>query len=220
MYVFTSAYKDVRLSSRQSGSEMRADTRARRQAQIEEVAYRLLQTRGYAATSMLAVAREAHASNETLYRWYGDKNGLFTSMVENNARAIRQALEQALHDRTDPFACLEAIAPLLLSMVLGERAISLNRAAAADESGQLGAAIAAGGRETIFPLVEELMRRGLSSGTLGAPSAAVAAELFLRLLIGDQQIRRVIHVLSEPSSDQIALGAAEALAAFRRACAT
>ena len=199
---------------------MRADTRARRQAQIEEVAYRLLQIRGYAATSMLAVAREAHASNETLYRWYGDKNGLFTSMVENNARAIRQALEQALHDRTDPFACLEAIAPLLLSMVLGERAISLNRAAAADESGQLGAAIAAGGREAIFPLVEELMRRGLSSGMLEAPSAAVAAELFLRLLIGDQQIRRVIHVLSEPSPDQIALGAAEALAAFRRACAT
>ena len=105
-------------------------------------------------------------------------------------------------------------------MVLGERAISLNRAAAADESGQLGAAIAAGGRETILPLVEELMRRGLSSGTLGAPSAAVAAELFLRLLIGDQQIRRVIHVLSEPSPDQIALGAAEALAAFRRAWAT
>ena len=81
MYGFTLAYKDVRLSSRQSGSEMRADTRARRQAQIEEVAYRLLQIRGYAATSMLAVAREASASNETLYRWYGDKNGLFTSMV-------------------------------------------------------------------------------------------------------------------------------------------
>ena len=188
VYGFTSAYKDVRLSSRQSGGEMRADTRARRQAQIEEVAYRLLQTRGYAATSMLAVAREASASNETLYRWYGDKNGLFTSMVQNNARAIRQALEQALHDRTDPFACLDAIAPLLLSMVLGERAISLNRAAAADESGQLGAAIAAGGREAIFPLVEELMRRGLSSGMLEAPSAAVATELFLRLLIGDQQI--------------------------------
>ncbi|WP_237352646.1 TetR family transcriptional regulator [Rhizobium leguminosarum] len=44
---------------------------------------------------MLDIAKAAKASNETLYRWYGDKNGLFQTMVESNARATKTALDAA-----------------------------------------------------------------------------------------------------------------------------
>ncbi|WP_137390976.1 TetR/AcrR family transcriptional regulator [Rhodoligotrophos defluvii] len=198
---------------------MREENRAERHRQIEEAAYKVLQKRGYGGTSMLAIAKEAKASNETLYRWYRDKRGLFKTMVESNAKATTATLEFAISDGADPLKTLEAVAPVLLSMLLGERAILLNRAAASDESGELGATIAAAGRERVFPLIEALIERGIRAGTLTAPSARTATEWFLNLLIGDQQIRRAIRALSLPSEREIRERAVTAMVAFRKLCA-
>ncbi|QIA22253.1 MULTISPECIES: TetR/AcrR family transcriptional regulator [unclassified Mesorhizobium] len=199
---------------------MREDTKAARRAQIERAAYKLLKERGYGGTSMLGIAKEAKASNETLYRWYGDKKGLFKTMVENNARTTKAALDAAIRDDADPLVTLEDVAPILLSMLLGERAISLNRAAASDESGELGATIAAGGRDSVFPLIEKLIQRDLESGALVAPSARIAADWFLNLLIGDLQIRRVIHSLPVPSDKDVRSRVTAAISAFKRLCST
>ncbi|MBY5327316.1 TetR/AcrR family transcriptional regulator [Rhizobium leguminosarum] len=197
---------------------MREDTKTRRQAEIETAAYELLKERGYRSTSMLDIAKAANASNETLYRWYGDKNGLFKTMVESNARATKAALDAAIRDDMDPLETLGHVAPILLSMLLGDKAISLNRAAAADESGELGATIAAAGRDSVFPLIEKLIGRGLETAALAAPSAGVAAEWFLSLLIGDLQIRRVNRTLPEPSDETIRARAAAAMSAFGKLC--
>ncbi|RJT38582.1 TetR/AcrR family transcriptional regulator [Mesorhizobium waimense] len=198
---------------------MRADNRAERQAEIEKAAYELLQTKGYRGTSMLSIAKLAKASNETLYRWYGDKNGLFKTMVESNARTTKEALATAIMDGTDPIAALRHVAPILLSMLLGQEAIALNRAAAADESGELGRAIAAGGRDSVFPLIETLMLRGVESRSLAAPSASAAADWFLSLLIGDLQIRRVNRTLPLLSDADVVARASTAVGAFRKLCA-
>ncbi|RWH72400.1 MAG: TetR/AcrR family transcriptional regulator [Mesorhizobium sp.] len=199
---------------------MREDTKAARRAQIERAAYKLLKERGYGGTSMLGIAKEAKASNETLYRWYSDKKGLFKTMVENNARTTKAALDAAIRDEADPLVTLEEVAPILLSMLLGERAISLNRAAASDESGELGATIAAGGRDSVFPLIEKLIQRGLETSALAAPSARIAADWFLNLLIGDLQIRRVIHTLPVPSDKDVDSRVVAAISAFRKLCST
>lgn len=199
---------------------MREDTKAARQAEIEKEAYKLLTERGYRGTSMLGIAKAAKASNETLYRWYGDKNGLFKTMVESNARATKAALDVAIRDDIDPLTTLEHVAPILLSMLLGDKAISLNRAAASDESGELGATIAAGGRDAVFPLIEKLIERGLEMGALAAPSASVAAEWFLSLLIGDLQIRRVIRTLPAPLDKDAHSRATAAVSAFKKLCGT
>ncbi|MBY5782557.1 TetR/AcrR family transcriptional regulator [Rhizobium leguminosarum] len=197
---------------------MREDTKTRRQAEIETAAYELLKERGYRSTSMLDIAKAAKASNETLYRWYGDKNGLFKTMVESNARATKAAFNTAIADDVDPLETLGRVAPILLSMLLGDKAISLNRAAAADESGELGATIAAAGRDSVFPLMEKLIGRGLETAALAAPSAGVAAEWFLSLLIGDLQIRRVNRTLPEPSDENIRARATAAMSAFGKLC--
>ncbi|NNH81544.1 TetR/AcrR family transcriptional regulator [Rhizobium laguerreae] len=197
---------------------MREDTKTRRQAEIETAAYELLRDRGYRSTSMLDIAKAAKASNETLYRWYGDKNGLFKTMVESNARATKAALDAAIRDDVDPLETLTQAAPILLSMLLGDKAISLNRAAAADESRELGATIAAAGRDSVFPLIEKVIGRGLETAALAAPSAGVAAEWFLSLLIGDLQIRRVNRTLPEPSDENIRARAAAAMSAFGKLC--
>lgn len=46
-----------------------------RRERIEETAYAVLKESGYKAASLLAIARRASVSNETLYNWYGNKQG-------------------------------------------------------------------------------------------------------------------------------------------------
>ncbi|WP_372990533.1 TetR/AcrR family transcriptional regulator, partial [Sulfitobacter sp.] len=111
---------------------MRAETRTHRQEQIEVAAYKLLEQKGFAGTSMQGIARLAKASNETLYNWYGDKQGLFKALVARNADEVKSLLEEELDAQRDALGILGLLGPRLLSLLLGPRAIALNRAAAAD----------------------------------------------------------------------------------------
>ncbi len=190
---------------------MEGDRRAERERAIEAAAYEVLAERGYGGTSMLLVARRAKASNETMYRWYGDKNGLFAAMVRRNAQAAGERLEAALSGDQGAGAILREVAPILLQLVLGERAVALNRAAAADPTGDLGRIIAEGGRRRIVPLIATLLRRerpDIDGDDL--------AELFIALVIGDQQVRRIVGDLSPPDEAAIARRVAWALEAFGR----
>ncbi|MFV0245965.1 MAG: TetR/AcrR family transcriptional regulator [Qingshengfaniella sp.] len=176
---------------------MNAQEKEKRHKAIADAAYELLTRYGYAATSMLRIAKQARASNETLYRWYGNKDGLIQAMVEDNALAARKMLTAALDTDDDPRAALEQIAPVFLGMVLGDRAVLLNQAAAADPTGRLGAAVSAGGRAQVMPLMEQLMARILASADHPAdhtpPSPGDCAAWFVSLLVGDLQVRRIIH---------------------------
>lgn len=178
---------------------MRDAAKIKRQRQIESAAYAVLEEKGYAGTSMLAIARRARASNETLYNWYGDKTGLFRALVARNAAEVKTMLEDRIAAGGNALQTLQTLGPLLLGVLTGARAVALNRAAAADPSGELGAAIAAEGRETVAPLVARVFDQARSQGHLAFTDLNAATEVYLNLLIGDLQIRRVIGRLAEPN---------------------
>lgn len=171
---------------------MRTDKKQKRHQEISEAAYALLDKHGYGGTSMLSIAKAAGASNETLYRWYGDKQNLFAAMVQDNAAAVKVNLEASLESDGDPLEALSVIGTKLLALLTSERAIALNRAAAADNSGALGAALAEAGRGIIVPLLEQLFQRIAQEAHLPIADTSAAVEIYLGLLIGDLQIRRVI----------------------------
>lgn len=193
---------------------MREDTRAARQAQIEQAAYEVLEEKGYAATSMLAIARRARASNETLYNWYGDKTGLFRALVVRNADAVRQMLEAALAQDAPALSTLEALGPELLALLTSSRAVQLNRAAAADPTGELGALLSEQGRETVAPLIGAVLERARAAGLVDYETTGEAVGLYLDLLVGDLQIRRVIGRAPQPDEVAIAERARRALDRF------
>ncbi|MEM9031808.1 MAG: TetR/AcrR family transcriptional regulator [Pseudomonadota bacterium] len=169
---------------------MRDERRAQRRDQIEAAAYRVLERAGYGGATMAEIAREARASHETLYRWYGDKAGLFRALVVRNAEEVRASLEDA--GEHDPIATLSQTGPRLLALLTGERAVSLNRAAAADRTGELGGVLAEYGRDTVMPLIARSLEAARASGQIDFDESASAADLFVTLLVGDLQIRRVI----------------------------
>ena len=180
---------------------MKAETRTQREQQIEQAAYRLLEEKGYKATSMLAIAKLARASNETLYAWYGNKQTLFRNLIEKNAERVGRELETALQAPGGLEGALDRIGSLLLELVSGERAIILNRAAAADvnDTGTLGQTLAAAGRDTVLPSIARLFQRAIDDGTLVSVSSLEIAETYIGLLVGDLQVRRVIGAIDAPS---------------------
>lgn len=156
---------------------MRDEAREKRRDEIEKAAYQILEQKGFAGLSILAVAKAAKTSNETIYRWYGDKIGLFRALIDRNADVIA--------DRISDKADLVSLGITLLATLTGPRAIALNRAAAADPSGGLGRAIAEGGRARIMPKIASVIERTSLSGN---PSEI--AEIWISLLLGDLQVRR------------------------------
>lgn len=180
---------------------MREDNKQQRKQQIETAAYALLAEKGFQNMSVLAVSKAAKASNETLYRWYGDKIGLFKALIETNAEHVAERLRQALGQSAQLDQALEDLGPVLLSMLIGDRAVALNRAAAADASGALGEALAQEGRGKVFPLIVALFEKMVAQGRLKGSPPEIAA-LYVDLLVGDLQIRRATGALG-PLRDRV-----------------
>lgn len=180
---------------------MREEKRSLRQQQIEAAAYEVLEAKGYGGTSMQGIAKRARASNETLYNWYGDKQGLFQALVTRNAEEVKSHLEAELETDHEALSILGTLGPKLLNLLTGDRAVALNRAAAADSSGELGATLSKAGREAIFPLLEKVLLRAQQEGQLHFDASEEAVGLYLDLLIGDQQIRRVVGRLPAPTEE-------------------
>lgn len=197
---------------------MRDEKRAARETQILDAAFAELLERGYRGTTMLAVAKRAGASKETLYSWYGDKRGLFAALVKSNAASIEALLSDALAKEADPRKTLHQLGPLLLDLLLGERAVAINRAAAADvaEGGALGKALAESGRERILPLICQVLLQARTAGFLDFDDVKEAAETYLGLLLGDRPVRRIIGVAAQPSKAEQAARAEAALTRFLR----
>ena len=185
-----------------------------RRARIEAAAHDVLAEKGYKSTTMLAIAKRARASNETLYRWYGSKAALFAELVKANAAEVRERLDAT--SQLPPLERLRAVAPILLAMVTGERAIALNRAAAADhsETGTLGPAIAAHGRDAVAPLIGAALIGAREEGAISFDDPKEAASDFINLLIGDLQVRRGIGAVAPLTEEETEVRAASAFAKF------
>ncbi len=212
---------DAQSPAAGADTDLREDSprQAERRRAIEAAAYDVLAEVGYRSASLLAIAKRAHASNETLYQWYGSKQALFRSLVADNAAEVRELLLGLSAGEGGALAVLEALGPLLLGLVSSDRAIRLNRAAAADvdDGGTLGAAVAQAGREAVLPLLSELLQRLVAEGQIAVVDEGelqAAAETYVALLLGDWQIRRVIGVMAEPTPAQVRARAAQALQQF------
>jgi AcrR family transcriptional regulator len=168
----------------------------------------LLVERGYQHTTMAAVAQRAGSSKETLYAWFGSKQGLFTALVRRQAEAANQAVAGAFEaagaaDRgrsSDPAEVLTAFAANLLRLLVGERSVALNRAAIAElgggspagraaPTGELAAMLLAQGRHRTGPIVEAYLARLAALGQLRIDDPADAFRLLYGLVVQDLQIR-------------------------------
>ena len=180
---------------------------------VLDAAFELLAERGYRGTTMAAVAERAGSSKETLYAWFGSKQGLFTALIRRQAEATNRAVAAALDagdHGSDPATTLTAFATNLLRLLLGGRSVALNRAAITElggsagdqEPGALAATLLAQGRHRTGPLVETYLARLAAAGQLRIDDPAEAFQLLYGLVVRDLQIR---VLLGEPPPEEAAL---------------
>ena len=178
---------------------MTPEAKSEREAQIAEAAYAVLAEKGFAGLSMLAVAKRAKASNETLYRWYGDKTGLLRALIARDAAELAEALDMLLMRGGDAAQTLDAVGACLLDKLLSARSVALIRAAAADSGDSLGIALKAAGQESLMPRLVPLFVRLKARGRVRSP-AAKAAELWIDVLLGDWVLRGVTGAMGPPDA--------------------
>lgn len=192
--------------------------RDERHAEIQAAAFALLKEVGYKKTSMLLIAKRAQASNQTLYAWYSNKQELFRSIIERFGAAVREQLEAALAQDSDPLSALHALGPALLQFTTDEHAIIMNRAAVIDaaETGVLAQAIDEVARGVLFPLICALMDKLVRTGVF-APTAEPdeAAQTYVALLFGEAQLRQAMGTLPAFGPAEVAV---QADRAFKLTC--
>ena len=196
-----------------------SDKQTERRAQIETAAFAVLEKVGYKKASMLQIAKQAKASNETLYAWYGNKQTLFSNLISANAGMVEDALNAAIEGDNNSEDALLAVARLLLQFTATDKAIIINRAAVADvqDTGLLAKAIEENARQVMYRKLESLMGKLAASGQYhfdGTPSEA--AQVFVSLVIGELQMQQALGSIAPLTDEEIAKRAKKACAFFGR----
>jgi AcrR family transcriptional regulator len=194
-----------------------------RRNEILDVALAVLEERGYRDASMREIAHRARASKETLYSWFGDKSSLFEQLVSWQAERLDEALARSLQpDGDEAAAVLRAFAVELLRLLLGERAIIINRVAISEfpTNPTFARILASRGRGSVVPKLENYLEEQQTRGRFRFRDAEYAAEVLVGLVVGDQQVRRLLGSLPQPEPTQVEARANRAVDAFLTLFAT
>ncbi|PLX36475.1 MAG: TetR family transcriptional regulator [Hyphomicrobiales bacterium] len=177
-----------------------------RQKDVLDTALALLVEAGDAFT-MAQVARRASCSKETLYKWFGDRDGLLTAMVRWQASRVRFAATGRENlDAASLAASLEEFAANWLKVLTGKTSIALNRVAVASaraEERTLGDIVLENGPFAMAKRLKPLLELGREKGLLVFEDADTAFRSFFGLVIGDVQIRLLLGDKPNHTDDEI-----------------
>ena len=188
-----------------------------RQQDVLNSVLRLLAEDGEKLT-MTAVARRASCSKETLYKWFGDRDGLLAATVRWQASAVRARSYDRHHlDAMALQDSLESFGANWLRVISSDTSIALNRVAVAHAlSGKsnLGSIVLANGRFAIGDRLKPLLEAGRDIGLLAFDDTEAAFRTFFGLIGRDVQIRLLLGDRLEMTEAEIAGDAARATQQF------
>jgi AcrR family transcriptional regulator len=202
------------------------ETLTARQKDVLDVALALMVEHGDQLT-MTAVARRASCSKETLYKWFGGRDGLLTATVQWQASKVTVgAIDRERLDLASLTARLEEFAANWLGVISTRTSIALNRLAVAhastikSESGKrdpehdLGAIVLENGRFAIARRLKPVLEAGRAAGLIAFDDAEGAFRTFFGLVARDVQIRLLLGDRFRLTKADIARDAATAAGQF------
>ena len=188
-----------------------------RQEEVLDAVLDLL-AEGRDALTMSAVAQKASCSKETLYKWFGDRDGLLTATVRWQASKVRAgSYDGARLDVSAVQASLEAFAVNWLKVISSRTSIALNRVAvghAGSGSSNLGQIVLANGRFAIGERLKPLLEAARDARLLSFDDTETAFRTFFGLVGRDVQIRLLLGDMLRLTDAEIARDAARATQQF------
>ncbi len=188
-----------------------------RQKAVLDAALRQLVEEGDNLT-MTAVARRASCSKETLYKWFGDRDGLLTATVRWQASKVRVApVDRKGLDLASLTASLERFASDWLKVISSDTSVALNRVAvghAGSGKDDLGAIVLENGRFALARRLKPVLEAGRHAGLLDFEDAETAFRTFFGLVARDVQIRLLLGDRLELTDDVVIRDARRATKQF------
>ncbi len=188
-----------------------------RQAEVLGVVLDLMVEEGD-GFSMAKVCRRASCSKETLYNWFGDRDGLLTATVQWQASKVKMPGLAGGLVTADAFRdSLIAFATNWLTVITGDVSAALNRLAishAGTGKSRLGEIVLKNGPLAMTGRLRPIFEIGVSSGLIELDSTDAALKTFFGLVVGDWQIRKLLGETTRPSATGIEINAARAVDQF------
>ncbi|WP_113447313.1 TetR/AcrR family transcriptional regulator [Rhizobium cremeum] len=187
-----------------------------RQSAVLAEALRLLVEGGDKALTTAGLARAANCSKESLYKWFGDRDGLLSAMISYQASKVRtverpgERLSSAsLKEHLDVFS------HDLLDVLAGDVSLALNRLAIGQSSrdgSKLGTLLLERGRRQIDRRARALLDAGQRDGLLRFSDGEEAYRTLYGLIVSDLHVRMLLG--EAPNTKNFAARAEKAVHAF------
>ncbi|MGE0280004.1 MAG: TetR/AcrR family transcriptional regulator C-terminal domain-containing protein [Rhizobiaceae bacterium] len=146
--------------------------------------------------SVSDIAKRASCSKETLYKWFGDRDGILAATVQLQASKVRGGnWDRQRLDAAQLRESLERFAANWLTVISSSTSIALNRVAvgqAASGKSDLGKIVLANGRFAIGERLKPLLDAGRAAGLLSFDDTETAFRTFFGLVGRDVQIRLLL----------------------------
>lgn len=165
-----------------------ADELERRKLKVMEVATDMFVGRGYAATTLLDIAKKAGVATRTLYQHFGDKEAIFREVIF--ARDTAKIDPPVLEKGEDLVAALRKTAHYSYEVALRSRSIELMRLMIAESARfpELMSKVASAIFTRFTSNVANLFRQLADQGLIPAGDHDQSAELFVDLLLGNRTV--------------------------------
>ena len=166
-----------------------------RQKDVLDAALALLVEAGDTLT-MTSVARRASCSKESLYKWFGDRDGLLTATVQWQALKVKGVpIDPQAFNLASLTTGLESFAADWLRVLSGNISVALNRVAvghAGSDKHDLGAIVLENGPFAMARRLKPLLQLGRDTGLLDCEDTNEAFRTFFGLVVRDVQIRLLL----------------------------
>jgi AcrR family transcriptional regulator len=195
----------------------------RAEARTEQLTNRLLQAatkvfmeKGFEATSMVEIARHAHASKETFYRYFPTKEELFREVVYSRANVFVEEMSKVLVPHDPPAKALTSFGELMLRRILTVEASALHRILSMERERfpELRGVFHEKGPARVHAALSRYLAEQVAKGTLRKMSPAIAARQFFDLVAAEMLMKINIAGFPNPTQAQMRRRVREAVDCF------
>lgn len=189
-----------------------------RQEAVLEHALRLLVAGGEKALTTAGLARTASCSKESLYKWFGDRDGLLAAVVAYQASKVHFPSESGTTADAATFRThMTAFVTELLAVLFGETSVALNRLSIGQsnkDDNRLGQLLLIRGKHMIASRACALLDAGRHRGYLKFDNAQEAYQVLYGLAVRDVHIRLLLGEKASPAEQDLKGQASIAVSQF------
>lgn len=187
----TSAAYDIATSRPDAAPEF-----SPRQQVVLQHALTLLVEGGEKALTTAGLARTASCSKESLYKWFGDRDGLLAAVVAYQASQVQFPSENGVASDAGTYrAHVSAFVEALLAVLFSETSLALNRLSIGQSntnSNRLGHLLLVRGKHMISARARNMLETGRRHGFLKFDDANDAYQVLYGLAVRDVHIRLLL----------------------------